>query len=44
MNFPKVLQQIFPGCLVLLDDVHVERYFREKVFPGGFTTIHLVHI
>jgi hypothetical protein len=30
----QVLYLVFPGCRVLLDGVHVERYFREKVFPG----------
>ena len=30
----QVLHLVFPRCRVLLDSVHVERYFREKVFPG----------
>ena len=29
-----MLHILFNRCRVLLDIVHVERYFREKVFPG----------
>ena len=30
---------VFPRCRVLLDGVHVERYFRDKVFPGNLLFI-----
>ena len=33
-SYFKVIRVLFPGCIVLLDDVHVDRYFRDKVFPG----------
>ena len=33
-DYIEVLHLVFPGCRVLLDNVHVKRYFREKVFPG----------
>ena len=33
----KVLRYVFPGCIILLDDVHVDRYFHDKVFPGKDT-------
>ena len=29
-----MIRDVFPDSRVLLDDVHVDRYFREKVFPG----------
>ena len=34
-DYIEVLHLVFPGCRVLLDSVHVERYFRDKVFPGN---------
>ena len=33
-DYIEVLYLVFPGCRVLLDGIHVARYFREKVFPG----------
>ena len=38
LSFFKVMYIVFPGCRVLLDAVHVERYFREKVFGGKQNT------
>ena len=34
----KVMYIVFPGCRVLLDAVHVDRYFRDKVFGGKSNT------
>ena len=35
-----MIHLVFPGSRVLLDDVHVARYFREKGFPGMLNINH----
>ena len=40
----KVFYIVFPGCRVLLDAVHVDRYFRDKVFGGKKITTSLYAI
>ena len=43
LRYVQVLYLVFPRCRVLLDGVHVERYFREKVLPGMQISLYFTY-